>query len=750
MTNVPLKEVSNILTSINTLNENFERIEKGFQETLSRTSGGAPNQMEVMLDMNRKPIINLPKADRAGMPLTYDQLDINTQQVISVPVGPNDFTSDPDDLEQIAEVLQVKQSDVGAVSQSIAEALSGFVHISRFGAKGDGVTDDTLAVASAAGSGRAVFMGDYICRVTSKVILNQPSTKFFSNRSGGFLYDGPNTARLFDIVADDVSLEGVIIDGNSKQPRSGLVYVDEDVKSFNAKNNIIQNIYGEGWGTTPLNQMYAFLISLYGVENFEISGNIFRNIKKLNDGSLFPEVEGIGFVGAICFGNEDHSEPTKPQPVPTRGQIFGNQFDDIQTILAAGLSTADRIAYDDADAIRVYGNATGASTCEVIIDNNTFNKVSKRIVKSSAKGVVVTNAEVYADRCQYPMVTAIKLNENNIVRGVNVYTTALKPLYTAFQYSGFAGVTNDYLNISKVMVTHCLNAWEIIAGSNADTLQNISITDFEFLNVYDLGITQQAPLPASQKNITIENGIILGGAVNAMGVNIPNALDGTCGVRMKQVYVKNAGVKITGDDLEIDGLKVVIDNSNFAGANANDPVVVITPGKGNTRKVNINNLTIDCPNINRNFTTAIRPWIVNIQADKLNLTNFSLSVPDDMDQTYTHARINGDDVKINGLDYYGPGWMAIGFTLSASRVDLRNVTRRGGGSSSSVFLYFGNASNSDILIEGVTDFRPTDQFTIQIASGARYVVNNVTSNTSNPTIVQHGGLAKTTNVQSFS
>lgn len=134
---VPLKKVSNILTSVGTLNEDFERIEEGFDKTLSR-DGSGPNQMEALIDMNHYPIINLPKAHKPGMPVTYDQLDPGTQEVVVVPVDTDNIingaitadkiTTDPDDLTEISDKLnfspQVKPSQRRTILDKLREEKS--------------------------------------------------------------------------------------------------------------------------------------------------------------------------------------------------------------------------------------------------------------------------------------------------------------------------------------------------------------------------------------------------------------------------------------------------------------------------------------------------------------------------------------------------------------------------------------------------------------------------------------------------
>lgn len=54
-----LQSLTNEASAVRTVNENYERIESAFENTLSR-DGSTPNQMEADLDLNGHRILNLP------------------------------------------------------------------------------------------------------------------------------------------------------------------------------------------------------------------------------------------------------------------------------------------------------------------------------------------------------------------------------------------------------------------------------------------------------------------------------------------------------------------------------------------------------------------------------------------------------------------------------------------------------------------------------------------------------------------
>lgn len=69
---VTLQTVTTGTNATNLINNNFSLITTALQNALSR-AGTSPNYMNDTLDMNSNPIINLPNATSASMPVTYGQ-----------------------------------------------------------------------------------------------------------------------------------------------------------------------------------------------------------------------------------------------------------------------------------------------------------------------------------------------------------------------------------------------------------------------------------------------------------------------------------------------------------------------------------------------------------------------------------------------------------------------------------------------------------------------------------------------------
>jgi hypothetical protein len=147
------------------LNNNFDAIEAAFENTLS-LDGSTPNALNADLDMNSKDILNVNEVDTS-------YLRINGQLVV-----PTDYAVATDATD-----VNYNQGGTGAVSRTVANRLQDYVSVKDFGAKGDGVTDDTAAIQAAInGDIRNIHVpaGNY--KITSSLTLQQ-GTRLFGDGS---------------------------------------------------------------------------------------------------------------------------------------------------------------------------------------------------------------------------------------------------------------------------------------------------------------------------------------------------------------------------------------------------------------------------------------------------------------------------------------------------------------------------------------------------------------------------------------
>jgi len=641
----------------------------------------------------------------------------------------------------------------GAVATTVQTKLRESVSVKDFGAAGDGTTNDTAAIQLAIDA--APMFLDLVgktYRVTAKLIF---SVAGMTIKNGTLKFDGPITDRLANVTAANVAFENVIFDGNSKQPRSALVYVDASVDRPKFLNCTFKNLTCVNNGTSVLNQTYALLINPYAVTNFLVSNCLFKDLVKYNDGvngtPTATATVGLGFIGGICFLPEDLTEPTAAQPTPTSGIVEGCTFDNIQTILAAALSIGDQAGFNDADAIRTYGYTGGAERLDVHVADCIFRNVSKRAFKFRAAGSVAHDCEVYADGMQYGMIVPIDVTSNAKVHNIKVFASAAKPVQSGVQWSIGPDYNRETL-VQGIFISHCIVGVGFFSDPTNQPLRNLVLRDIFINQVSVGGIRQGTPLPSTQENIVIENVQIFGSGNNCTGITITGANDVTGGIQMNNVLVVNGSIAIAGINNSISNVEVEINSSAYAGETTSQYLFRIgVNGYGGYQDVQ--NVFINAYNLNTGYVNATRTILGVFIGDNANWKNIRIKVPDGLSQSYPHCEFYGNNWNLDGYTYDGPGYTFVGTTVASTRWAMKNCVRLGSGASTSEFIYTSNANTGNGLFENITDFRPTTAPTIRINNGLgvgnRFIVTNVATKSTNGTLVANGGLATVVNAINF-
>jgi len=615
--------------------------------------------------------------------------------------------------------------------------------------------DDTGSVNASVKIQQVIDSGVPVVDLAGKTFLINSALNFnvagqiFKN--GTLLFNGDTSTRLANVTANDVTFDNVIFNGNEKQPRTGLIWVADNVKRPIFRGCTFKKITGKYHGTNALNQTYGLLISPYGVVNFEIEGCLFQDLIKYNDNAnnIPPaQVVGLGFIGGICFMPEDMTPPVAAQPVPTAGLVAGCTFDNIQTILASGLSVADQANYNDADAIRTYGQTGGAELLRVHVSDCVFRNVSKRAFKFRAAESIAHDCEVYADGMQYGMIAPIDVTSNAKVQNVKVFASIAKPVQLGIQWSVGPDATQRETLLEGIFVSHCIVGVGFFSDPSNSPLRNLILRNIQINQASAAGILQTAPLPSTMENIAIENMQIYGNGNNCAGIELNGGIDVKCGAKIGNVYIRNGSFKVGGVNNDIHDVQIEIDSNTYAGASAAEYLFRIgANGYGGYQHVK--NVFINAHNLATTYLNASRTILGLLIGDNATWKNIRVKVPDGLSQSYAHCEMFGNDWNFDGYTYDGPGYTLVGTQVAAARWSIKNAVRLGGGASISEFLYTSNAATADGLFENITDFRPTTANSITINNGVRFIVYNVSSKTSNATIVQHGGLAKTANINTF-
>lgn len=147
MAKVPLSDVNSRYGSVGALNANFDSIQQGFENTLSR-DGTGPNAMEAPLDMNGNDILNISN-------LSVTSLSINGQLV--VPTG-TAITTLPGQGGQAGKYLYTNgtaaswrflewlPAGTNATLTTVQETLRERLNAKNYGVVGNGTTSDTVAI----------------------------------------------------------------------------------------------------------------------------------------------------------------------------------------------------------------------------------------------------------------------------------------------------------------------------------------------------------------------------------------------------------------------------------------------------------------------------------------------------------------------------------------------------------------------------------------------------------------------------
>jgi hypothetical protein len=623
-----------------------------------------------------------------------------------------------------------------------------------YSAAGNGITNDAAALQAAINSNAPII--DLAGR---SYLLNTKLTFSVAGQTvqnGTLIFNGDNTTRIGDVTANDVTFVNVTFDGNEKQPRSASIWVNDNVQRPKFHSCTFKNLTGRYYGTSALNGMYGVLISPYGVENFEFRDCLFQDFAKYNDGintiPVTPAFVGGGFVGGVAFMPENLNPGSTAQTVVTQGTIEGCTFDNIQTIRAAGLTVSDQIEFNDADAIRTYGDANTPSLY-VHVSDCVFNRVSKRCFKFRAEGSVAYDNECYATDLPYQMTSPIDLSSNSRVVNLKIQASVALPVYNAVTWS-VGPVFNREALIQGLFVSHCENGINFFSDPSNGNLDNFIVRDCFFNQCNISGIVQSAPLPTNLRNIVIEDTQIYGAANNTAGlvivgtVGAPSSI--STGLKIDNVYISNADVYIGGTDNDVRNLTIEISSSTFAGRSSSAALFRIgETGAGGFQ--NVDNLFINAWNLNTSFLNATRQNLNSFIGDNGTFKNVRIKVPQALTVTYSHAEIYGREMNFDGLQYDGAGRIEFGTVAKLERSTILNATRMSsnGSACTEPFLYTSNAATTQVALMNITDLRPTTASSIVISAGTEFIVYNVASKTSNGTIVQNGGLAKTANINTF-
>lgn len=287
MAKLTLNTIGSRYGSIDALNDNFNAIETAIENTFS-LDGTSPNALEADLDMNSNAILNASEVDTTtlringvlvepgtsvtagaafqtyaytatagqttfsvspatpynasivvivnGLQLSPSEINVSGTNVITPALTLGDevvirrYTAEPVAAPDATEVNFI-QAGTGAVTRTSQNKMRDVVSVKDFGAVGDSVTDDTVAIQAAfnamggaiGGIGGGVYFPAGYYKVTAPITISHPGY-YYGEGWGTRLVTNSTTANIFNITAQQVSIESLTF--ASSVTRSGGYYVD--------------------------------------------------------------------------------------------------------------------------------------------------------------------------------------------------------------------------------------------------------------------------------------------------------------------------------------------------------------------------------------------------------------------------------------------------------------------------------------------------------------------------------------------
>jgi len=206
MAKLTLQDLTNILTSATTINNNNTLIENAIENTLSR-DGTTPNEWEATMDANSQRLINNPDPVDAQEYVTLNHLDTVYTSTIDhgllqgladddhtqyhndargdvryytqtlLDAGQLDnryFTETEISANAGSSLVGFTNGGTGSVDRTVDAKLKELVTAEDFGAVGDGVTDDTTALTNACASAQKVtFTAGSTYLITTQLIVEE-------------------------------------------------------------------------------------------------------------------------------------------------------------------------------------------------------------------------------------------------------------------------------------------------------------------------------------------------------------------------------------------------------------------------------------------------------------------------------------------------------------------------------------------------------------------------------------------------
>lgn len=329
MAKITLASILSSFASVTTLNNNFTKIAQAFENTLSR-NGASPNHMLTSMDMNSNKIYNLGAPVNPNDAARYqDVVDAAGGLAGSVMIADGsvtavELTNTPSELVAITDKLLTSAGVTGATNRPVGDKLDEFMSVKDFGALGNGVANDTVALQAAidasCAAGKTLWLPAGVYLTTGITTPIGSAGKFlFQGEPGAVLAAYQNNVNILTIGYDFTragyrSIRDIKFDGNTKTGVKGIVYAGDNALLYLTLDNVFITRCAEGMATKNVQEMdlrnVTFYLNTTGyvAESSNTDGGMtalsFNNVKfQQNYVGLFMWSNSIYPAGPMNFNN---------------------------------------------------------------------------------------------------------------------------------------------------------------------------------------------------------------------------------------------------------------------------------------------------------------------------------------------------------------------------------------------------------------------------------------------------------------
>jgi hypothetical protein len=278
--------------------------------------------------------------------------------------------------------ITYNQGGTGAVTRTVQSRLRDYVSVKDFGAVGDGVADDTVALTNAIAAQVPLSFGDETYKITAPITQTLTKDVLWEGRGGKIVYANPShteyAIRLSDATGVDIVINDLTIDG-TKQTNKILEVLN------NTSNSTPTNFVANELRLDNCKRLNTFsggdAILLRGAfEDITFNGGWVKDCE-LPTGQGTPGTVGISGISATSYSATSYVR---------RLTLNGTLIEKVYSSDLSYTSDQDGLRYFAPD---VSGGASGKveSDC-VIMGGSRFVNCYGRSIKTQVRNTVVRDS----------------------------------------------------------------------------------------------------------------------------------------------------------------------------------------------------------------------------------------------------------------------------------------------------------------------------------------------------------------------